>query len=174
MNETGGEIPMPLQSASLRKLSFGEKERYEGAGCTQQWLLIHIARLNELLTDLICPNCANKGLQICIDPVNEGFCSSLLLKCTLCTSDPYKKSVYTSTRIHDETRSDVAFDVNVRMVLLAHELGLGYAALRKISTVLGIPGLHLKTYQKHSKRVEGMDTINSPPDAHSFQTTIII
>ena len=43
------------------------------------------------------------------------------------------------------------------MVLLAQELGLGYAALRKISTVLGIPGLHLKTYQKHNKRVTGME-----------------
>ncbi|KAK1874926.1 Protein RAD61 [Dissostichus eleginoides] len=39
------------------------------------------------------------------------------------------------------------------MVLLAHELGLGYAALKKISKVLGIPALHLKTYQRHDKRV---------------------
>ncbi|CAL8293778.1 unnamed protein product [Gadus morhua 'NCC'] len=39
------------------------------------------------------------------------------------------------------------------MVLLAHELGMGYAALRKISKVLGIHSLHLKTYQRHDKRV---------------------
>ncbi|KAK1885412.1 2-dehydro-3-deoxyphosphooctonate aldolase [Dissostichus eleginoides] len=39
------------------------------------------------------------------------------------------------------------------MVLLAHELGLGYAALKKISKVLGIPALHLKAYQRHDKRV---------------------
>lgn len=38
--------------------------------------------------------------------------------------------------------------MNVRVVLLPHELGLGYAALRKISKVPGIPALHLKTYQK--------------------------
>ena len=97
------------------------------------------------------------GVRLIIDPINQGFCSALDLKCTLCTSDEYHKSVYTSTRIHNETRGDVAFDVNVRMVLLAQELGLGYAALRKISTVLGIPGLHLKTYQKHNKRVTGME-----------------
>ncbi|KAF3856788.1 hypothetical protein F7725_017511, partial [Dissostichus mawsoni] len=60
-----------------------------------------------------------------------------------------------TTRLQDETRKDVAFDVNVRMVLLAHELGLGYAALKKISKVLGIPALHLKTYQRHDKRVTG-------------------
>ena len=51
------------------------------------------------------------------------------------------------------------FDVNVRMVLLAHKLGLGYAALKKISKVLGIPGLHLKTYQKHDKTVTGMEAM---------------
>jgi len=32
---------------------------------------------------------------------------------------------------------------------------LGYAALRKISKVLGLPGLHLKTYQRDGKRVTG-------------------
>ena len=31
--------------------------------------------------------------------------------------------------------SDVAFDVNIRLVLLAHELGLGYAAQKKITVV---------------------------------------
>ena len=67
----------------------------------------------------------------------------------------YRRSVYTSTRLQSETRGDVAFDVNVRMVLLAHELGMGYAALRKISKVLGIHSLHLKTYQRHDKRVTG-------------------
>lgn len=84
-----------------------------------------------------------------IDPQNHGFCSSLLLKCCLCKDDKYRRNVYTSTRLRDESRNDVAFDVNIRMVLLAHELGLGYAALRKISKVLGLPGLHLKTYQRH-------------------------
>ena len=51
--------------------------------------------------------------------------------------------------LHLRDSNDVAFDVNVRMVLLAHELELGYAALKKISKVLGIPGLYLKMYQKH-------------------------
>ena len=43
----------------------------------------------------------------------------------------YRKSIYrlTSTRLQDGTRNDVAFDLNVRMVLLAHELGLGYGKI---------------------------------------------
>ncbi|KAJ8377932.1 hypothetical protein AAFF_G00249950 [Aldrovandia affinis] len=39
------------------------------------------------------------------------------------------------------------------MVLLSHELGLGYAALKKISKVLGIPGIRTTTYLRHNKTV---------------------
>ena len=80
-------------------------------------------------------------LKIDIDPQNQGFCSSLVLKCSLCEA---------FFNLRDISRNDVAFDVNVRMVLLAHELGLGYAPLKEISKVLGIPGLHLKTYKKYN------------------------
>jgi len=149
------EPEIPSTSASMRKLSPKEQEGLDSA--TQQWLIIHVARLNELLSGLICPNCAGTGLKVNIDPQNHGFCSSLILECSLCDGG-YRKSVYTSTRLQDETRKDVAFDVNVRMMLLAHELGLGYAALKKISKVLGIPALHLKTYQRHDKRVTGIET----------------
>ena len=156
------ELPCAV-SASERKLSMGnlggdiQKDEAQ-TGATQQWLLVHVGRLNYLIQDLLCPNCAGSGLEIHIDPQNYGFCSNLSLECCLCKGDPYRTSVYTSTRLQEETRSDVAFDVNVRMVLLAHELGMGYAALKKISKVLGIPALHLRTYQRHDKRVTGMDT----------------
>lgn len=124
----------------------------------QQWLLIHVTRLNELTSDLGCPNCAGSGLTIAIEKQTRGFCCSLLLECHLCDTDKYQRSVYTSRRLQDETRSDVTFDVNVNMILLAHELGLGYAALKKISEVLGIPALHLKTNQRYNTRVTGMET----------------
>lgn len=99
------------------------------------------------------PNCAASGLTINIDPEKHAFCSSLLLECSNCKGDTsgYRRSIFTSTRL----QSDVAFDVNICMVLFAHELGMGYAALRKISNVLGILSLHLKTYQKHDKKVTG-------------------
>ena len=146
-------------STSERKLSLENQGGVNDSAtdcATQQWLIIHVARLNELIRDLLCPNCAAADLFIKIDPVNHGFCSSLLLECSNCKGESrYRRSVYTSTRLQSETRGDVAFDVNVRMVLLAHELGMGYAALRKISKVLGIPSLHLKTYQRHDKRVTG-------------------
>lgn len=152
-NERADEIPP--QSASFRKLPLETRERErESDSATQQWLIVHVARLNQLICDLICPNCAVSGLKLTIDPQNQGFCSSLLLECSVCEGAKYCRSVFTSTRL--QSRNDVAFDVNVRMVLLVHELGLGYAVLKKISKVLGIPGLHLKTYQRHDRRVTGM------------------
>lgn len=152
-NKKTDEIP---ESASYRKLSLGTSDSTSDRRASQQWLILHVSRLNELLQGLICPSCAGSGLQLTIDPQNRGFCSALLLECHLCERDnKYCKSVFTSTRLQEESRSDVVFDVNVRMVLLAHELGLGYAGLKKISKVLGIPGLHLKTYQRHDKKVTG-------------------
>lgn len=111
----------------------------------------------ELIKDLICPNCMSNDLQINIDPQNQGFCSSLLLECKKCKSleNGYRKSVFSSTHLQESTKSDVAFDINIRMVLLAHELGLGYAALKKISKILGIPTLHVKTFQRQDRRVTG-------------------
>ena len=96
----------------------------ESKPATQQWLLIHLNQINDLVRELICPTCLNStGLQVTIDSANQGFCSSVMLQCTHCQEgDRYRKSVYTSTRLQDSTRGDVAFDINVRMVLLAHEL----------------------------------------------------
>ena len=85
MNETGGENENVVQSASLHKL--GKKEERDTDSCvTQQWLILHVSRLIELIGGLICPNCARTRLQVTIDPINQGFCSALDLKCTMCTS----------------------------------------------------------------------------------------
>jgi hypothetical protein len=55
-----------------------------------------------------------------------------MVECADCEGDrdAFRRSVYTSSRLQECSRGDVAFDINVRMVLLAHELGLGYAALK--------------------------------------------
>lgn len=153
--------PPAAVSASRRKIDETRKAASpppeDERPATQQWLIMHVSRLNELLNDLLCPNCMENGLSVNIDPQNQGFCSSLMLECSECKQkeNGYRKSVFSSSRLQESSRGDVAFDVNVRMVLLAHELGLGYTALKKISKVLGIPSLHLKTYQRHDRRVTG-------------------
>ena len=50
--------------------------------------------------------------------------------------------------LHLHNSNHVTFDVNVRMVLLRTNWSWG-TQLKKISTVLGIPGLYLTMYQKH-------------------------
>ena len=47
------------------------------------------------------------------------------------------------------------FDINTMMTLLTHELGMSYACLVKISNVLSLPLMHLKTFQRHDKKVTG-------------------
>lgn len=100
----------------MRKLSFGKQECSDSGGnqsATQQWLIVHVVRLNVLIGGLICPNCAGTGLKVNIDLKNHGYCSSLVLECSLCKEDRYRQSVYTSTLLQDASGNDVAFDVNV-------------------------------------------------------------
>jgi hypothetical protein len=99
----------------------------------------------------------NTGLTITIDPTNQGFCNSVMIECAHCDGycDAFRRSVYSSSRLQECSRGDVAFYINVRMLLLAHELGLCYATQKKISKVLGIPSLHLCSYQRHVRRVIG-------------------
>ena len=60
-NETDNKIPSP--SASKCKLSFRKLKDSEGdQRATQQWVIINVVRLNELVSGLICPNCAGTGL----------------------------------------------------------------------------------------------------------------
>lgn len=148
---TGLPHKPPGSSTSHRKRSLGNRELVDGAGdgATQQRLIVHVSRLKELISDLLCPNCSALSLSINIDPENQGFCSSLLLECKNCKAEGgYRRSVYTSTRLQSETQGDVAFDVNVRMVLLAHKLGMGYATLGDpFPSFENIPETRQKSYR---------------------------
>ena len=84
---------MLSRSSSMRKLSLGKQRECSVDPCaTQQWLIVHVERLNNLITEIICPICAGTGLKMYIDPQNQGFCTSLVLKCSLCERDGYRKS----------------------------------------------------------------------------------
>ena len=151
-----------VESASRRKIESHNEDKVKAPDhepASQQWLLGHISQLNKLIDGLVCPDCGQEGLEISIDPNNKGYCTALLLVCTLCPKgkDQFRKTVFTSPRIQDSEKGDVAFEINTRMVFLAHQMGLGYAALEKFSKVLGIPGMHLKTYQRHDRKVTGME-----------------
>ncbi|KAJ8358453.1 hypothetical protein AAFF_G00438730 [Aldrovandia affinis] len=70
-----------------------------------------------------------------------------VIKCEHCEDDraAFRRSVYTSTRLHDCSRGDVAFDINVRMVLLAHELGLD-----KVRNLAGLDSQHRRHHRFHN------------------------
>lgn len=82
-----------------------------------------------------------------------GFSSKLVLKCDECG---YCKSEMSSPRTEFSAQENVPFEVNPRMVLFSHEVGGSYSVLQKFSAVMGIPAMHLKTFQAHDKRVTGM------------------
>lgn len=153
------KTPEP-STASERKLRAVEICGEDSTPATQQWLLMHLTRINELIGDLLCPNCLGVGnccLKVTIDENHFGFCNQVILACSQCPSNgnEFTKSVFSSTRLGESNRGDVAFDINTRMVLLSHELGLGYTALKKMGKVLGIPPFRLKTYQAHDRTVTG-------------------
>jgi hypothetical protein len=83
--------------------------------------------------------------------VQQGFSSKLKMVCTC----GYEKAVTSSPRIDDSESEKVAFEVNPRMVLFSHEIGKSHTALETFSSVMGIPNMHLSTYQEHDNRLAG-------------------
>ncbi|XP_013411449.1 tubulin beta chain-like isoform X2 [Lingula anatina] len=112
--------------------------------------IIDIAQLNDLLSDLLCPQCSTDTLSVNISGQSYGFSNPLQIKCHTCQ---FKKEVFSSNRIGGSTSHNVGFEINDLMVLFVHELGAGYAALEKFSQCLGVSNMHLKTYQKTNKIV---------------------
>ena len=41
------------------------------------------------------------------------------------------------------------------MVVFSHEVGGSFAVLEKFSAVMGMPTMHMKTFQGHDKKVTG-------------------
>ena len=52
-------------------------------------------------------------------------------------------------------KKNVAYEVNPRMVVFGHEVGGSFAVLEKFGAVMGMPTMHVKTFQGHDKKVTG-------------------
>ncbi|XP_076462944.1 uncharacterized protein LOC143295248 [Babylonia areolata] len=70
-----------------------------------------------------------------------------------CDGCGYEKCEFSSPRTGFNDEKNTGFEVNNRMTMLSHELGGSYTSLQTFSTVMGIPGMRLKTFQTHDKKV---------------------
>ncbi|KAI8745420.1 serine/threonine-protein kinase kinX [Biomphalaria glabrata] len=62
-----------------------------------------------------------------------GFASKLKLGCSI-SSCGFTKSKFSSPRIHKSNCSNVAFEINTKMVLYSHEIGKGFTSLQTFSS----------------------------------------
>jgi hypothetical protein len=110
--------------------------------------------MNQMFDNVLCGNCLKPGLTVQIlQGMQRGFSSRIKLMCPNC---PEGQEIYTSPRVKSEdARYLQPFDINRRLTLVSHELGAGHSSLRKISNVMGMPNMHLKTYQMHDKKMSG-------------------
>ena len=114
----------------------------------RDWAIIELNTLNLIFTDIYCPKCdAYECLEISkTSDKSLGFSHSMNLVCKHC--DYNSKDVFSSPRVKDSNKMSARFEINDLMVLLVNELGLGYAALQKVSKIIGIGNIHLKSYQR--------------------------
>ena len=145
----GGDGDAPVNSASRTKLLKGTPMQAEEMSHeSQQWTLSHVGQINKCITDLLCPQCLTDSVSITITG-NMSFSSELSLNCSVCD---YSKIVHSSPRADQHSHSS-SYTINTLMTVLTHELGAAHTGLNKIAKVLGMRNMHLKTYQRHDKRV---------------------
>ena len=160
-----GDRPTPagvpaheLSSASGRKLQLQSRSIADSCqpGTDQEWCIANVKQLSQLVGGLLCPSCLSSGVTVNIMPKdNMGFASKLAISCAMCA---YTNDTMSSPRALSKDKvikGNAPFEINKRMVMLSHELGAGQALLQKFGVVMGIPPMHLKTFQGHDKTLSG-------------------
>ena len=142
-----------LQKIETMKAVKGEIQAGPHQPTSRDWCIIDVGQLNKVITDVFCPACHSVGTLSVMKSGQPamGFAESLHLQCTNCQYTG--GSVYSSPRLHDSAKLNVAFEINTVMTMLVHELGKGHAALQKFQTVLGLNNMHVKTFQRHNRKV---------------------
>ena len=150
-------------SASRRKLECSSEKLQSDrlVTCKQQWMFMHIDPLSSLFDGIPCPECLRDTLFVeIIHKESRGFATKLRLYCRTCD---FSKSTMTSPRSryagipYASDKYNCPYDINKRMVLYSHGVGSSHSALEKFTATVGIPNMHLKTYQKHDKRLVAVE-----------------
>jgi hypothetical protein len=153
--ENREDTPCEPKGASRKKIEMMGAADRVGDGMEQSWILAHVFQLTRLLKDVSCPTCGETGLYISVCEGSEqraGFASKLALTCDLCKYQNFEMS---SPRTQFSDKKNVAYEINPRMVVFSHEVGGSFAVLEKFGAVMGMPTMHVKTFQGHDKKVTG-------------------
>lgn len=113
-----------------------------------EYLLVHKSVWGKLLENVKCGECnSNVELQM---RENKGFATKLVIKCLTCGSNCGK--TYSSPQITSRSQRP-PFDINKKMVDAFITAGVGYSCMQTFSSVVGIKGMSMKTYQNHFQSI---------------------
>lgn len=143
-----------LTSASRRKLKL-VKEKIGPTDAvkdveTKERCIIELETLKDLFAMFTCSECGTEGSFDVYFGERMGYSRQIHIKCQRC---PFVAKKYSCSRKSNSEQANKGFDVNNAMVVCFNELGLGYAALKKFSALVNIPGMHSTTYEKLTKHV---------------------
>ena len=148
------EPDLPVSTAAKKLTSPGQRAFTDGLSkSSQQWFIRHVTQMSELIGGMLCPDCYSPSLSVSIcEEEHAGLSSRVSIRCLNCL---FENCTMSSPRERGSAKRKVPFVVNKKMCLFSHEVGASNAALVKFSTVMGIPGMHLKTFQHHDKVLTG-------------------
>ena len=113
------------------------------------FVLLHTAKLNQLVGTLACPQCSAAGIHVAETDV-KGYAVQLCLICDTCGTD--LSSVYSSPKLptcDNPTRQP--YMINHLAVLAAREGGINQTGLVRLTTLMNIKGgVHHKTFSSIS------------------------
>ncbi len=115
--------------------------------CSSRWCLLDLNKLDTLLESVDCPHCqSQQSLRASTsDAKRMGFALCLELSCRKCGTN--FGNTYSSPAL-PSAKKPSPFLVNDLMTLIFNRLGLGHTAMVEFCGVLGMPAMHLKTFQK--------------------------
>ncbi|XP_050034085.1 uncharacterized protein [Dermacentor andersoni] len=169
-----GEIDAAVDfvSASQKKMEFFKSESRSVGAPAASTVLCEIGALTALVTGSACPTCCERKLAVReAAEKRKGLSSHLELRCenTDCP-ESVLSFTHTSKRIvsagacgdsgantrYDSGSSRDGFAVNVKAVLAARAIGVGYDQLSRFCAIIGLPKpLHHKTFHAISKKLHG-------------------
>ncbi|XP_077517442.1 uncharacterized protein LOC144128181 [Amblyomma americanum] len=173
---SSGEFDAALEyvSASQKKIGlFDDKERVQDE---ESSVLTDLTALSLLARGAVCPTCRRSEMRVCESAdKRKGLASYLELRCeNSACPESVLSATYTSRRVssggkasssvagdgprasraYDSGSSRDAFAVNVKTVVAARSVGMGYEQLVRFSAVLGLQKpMHHKSFSAITRKV---------------------